>query len=215
MLAPDGRLGLLVFVARTRPLPDQPSGNNFPTEDELRSLLAAAGFTVINSAANADFAEAPTYWREHADAVEAELERRHHDHPAWQTAARQSKIIGKLLGDGDLTGVLIVAGSSLSHRTARFHSCSTGHHQVVRPPTVARVSSAPQRGQWRPALRKSIMVPVCDPPLSIADRTASCTASCKIVNSVRLRSPLGRRGEIRACQRISSASRLPTPAITD
>ncbi len=43
----------------TSPLPDQPSGNNFPTEDGLRALLDAAGFTVINSAANADFAEAP------------------------------------------------------------------------------------------------------------------------------------------------------------
>ena len=39
----------------------------------------AAGFTVINSAANADFAEAPAHWREHADAVESELERRHHE----------------------------------------------------------------------------------------------------------------------------------------
>jgi SAM-dependent methyltransferase len=110
VLAPAGRLGLLAFVARTSPLPDQPSGNNFPTEDGLRSLLVAAGFTVISSAASADFAEAPTHWREQADAVEAELERRHHDHPAWQTATRQSKIIGKLLDDGDLAGVLIVAG---------------------------------------------------------------------------------------------------------
>jgi SAM-dependent methyltransferase len=111
VLTPDGLLGLLVFVARTSPLPDEPSGNNFPTEDELRQLLSAAGFTVINSAASADFAEAPAYWREHAEAVESELERRHHDHPAWRTAARQSKIIGRLLGEGDLTGVLMVAGS--------------------------------------------------------------------------------------------------------
>ena len=111
VLAPDGLLGLLVFVAKVSPLPDQPSGNNFPTEDALRRLLAAARFTVVDSAASADFAEPPGYWRERADAVEAELERRHHDHPAWQTATRQSKIIGKLLADGDLAGVVIVAGS--------------------------------------------------------------------------------------------------------
>jgi hypothetical protein len=66
---------------------------------------------VVDSAASAAFAEPPGYWRERADAVEAELERRHHDHPAWQTATRQSKIIGKLLADGDLAGVVIVAGS--------------------------------------------------------------------------------------------------------
>lgn len=109
VLRPGGRLGLLVFVAQTVPLSDQPEGNNFPTEDGLRTLLDDAGFTVANSAKTTEFAATPELWQERADAVEQELERRHGDDPIWQTAAQQSAIIGRLLGDGELVGTMIVA----------------------------------------------------------------------------------------------------------
>jgi SAM-dependent methyltransferase len=109
VLGPDGRLGLLVFVARALPLSDQPEGNHFPTEEGLRDLLAAAGLRIETSASAADFSGTPSGWQERADAVEAELERRHHDDPRWQTAVRQSALIGKLLGRGELAGTLVVA----------------------------------------------------------------------------------------------------------
>lgn len=108
VLAPGGRLGLLVFVA-ARPLPEQPVGNDFPTAERLAALLAGAGLGVRDSASAADFAATPPLWDERAAAVDAELERRHGDDPDWQLAGRQSGIIGRLLASGDLVGTLIVA----------------------------------------------------------------------------------------------------------
>lgn len=109
VLAPDGRLGLLVFVARTVPLPEQPAGNNFPTADGLRTLLAGCGFTIEDSATADDYASSPPLWTERTEAVAAELQRRHEDDPAWQAAARQSEVIGRLLAAGDLVGTMIAA----------------------------------------------------------------------------------------------------------
>lgn len=112
VLTPGGRLGLLVFVARQLPLSDQPSGNHFLTEPQLRDLLAATGFSVQDSASAADFSNAPPLWQERADAVEAELERRHGDDPVWRTAERQSQLMGRLLADGELAGTMLVARPS-------------------------------------------------------------------------------------------------------
>jgi SAM-dependent methyltransferase len=109
VLAPGGRLGLLVFVAQHPPLSTQPAGNNFPTDDGLRDLLAGTGFRLQNSASEGDFTALPTHWQERADAVDAELERRHRDDPAWQVASQQSAVIGRLLNDQELVGTLIVA----------------------------------------------------------------------------------------------------------
>ncbi len=109
VLTPTGRLGLLVFVARELPLSDQPAGNTFPTDAGLRELLASAALRVEDSASVTDFAASPTSWQQRADAVEAELERRHRQDPTWQTAARQSQLIGRLLHDQELVGTLLVA----------------------------------------------------------------------------------------------------------
>ncbi|MFL6026773.1 MAG: class I SAM-dependent methyltransferase [Friedmanniella sp.] len=108
VLRPEGRLGLLVFVA-TRPLPEQPVGNTFPTEESLRSLLTEAGLVVENSASATDFAGTPPLWQQHAAEVETELERRHGDDPAWQVAGEQSAVIGRLLAAGELVGTLVAA----------------------------------------------------------------------------------------------------------
>lgn len=108
VLRPEGRLGLLVFVA-TRPLAAQPVGNDFPDEDRLRRLLADAGLAVEHTASAADFAAAPPLWQQRADEVQAELERRHGDDPAWRTAERQGGLIGELLAAGDVVGTLLVA----------------------------------------------------------------------------------------------------------
>ena len=108
VLAPGGRLGLLVFVA-TGPLPEQPVGNDFPTAERLHALLVDAGLTVQNSGSAADFAGTPPTWAARATAVDAELERRHRDEAAWRTAEEQSAVIGRLLSAGHLVGTLVTA----------------------------------------------------------------------------------------------------------
>lgn len=108
----QGRLGLLVFL-RTRPsLPEQPAGNNFPTSAELDELLAATGWSVGSRRSTADLPAAEADWQELADAVDAELDRRHANDPVWQTAAQQSSIIGDLLGSGLVVGEVLVATPS-------------------------------------------------------------------------------------------------------
>ena len=104
---PNGRLGLLVFVAASETLSEQPVGNNFPTAGRLERLLAGARLRVVDSATSGDFAAGPSLWQERVDAVEAELQRRHGDDPAWQTAGRQAAIIGRLLERGELVGTAI------------------------------------------------------------------------------------------------------------
>ena len=50
---------------------------------------------------------------------------------------------------------------------------------MVRPPTVARVISVPQRGQCAPGRRNSMIVPVWTPPFLIAERVAARSARCR------------------------------------
>lgn len=98
VVVPHGRLGLLVFVAAHDRLPDQPEGNNFPTDAALSELLAGAGLRVEASATSRGTSVEPPGWRQKVDAVEHELDRRHHDDPAWQTAQAQAGAIGRLIG---------------------------------------------------------------------------------------------------------------------
>jgi SAM-dependent methyltransferase len=108
VLADGGRLGLLVFVADgplTAPAPD---GNEFPSEAETRELLAAAGFELVDSA-EADLSDSPAEWTERADAVDAEVARRHGDDRAFRQADENSGRVGRLLSDGALRPWLAVA----------------------------------------------------------------------------------------------------------
>jgi SAM-dependent methyltransferase len=108
VLAPGGRAGLLVFVADgplTLPVPE---GNTFPAERETRDLLAAAGFAV-EDAADADLADSPAGWTERADAVEAEIDRRHGGDPRRREAAEQAGRVGRLLSAGELRPWLVAA----------------------------------------------------------------------------------------------------------
>ena len=105
----DGdRLGLLVFVADAPLPPPLPEGNEFPTEPELRERLAAAGFTV-EASADADLDDSSPEWSERADAVQAEIARRHGADPAFRAAEEQSRRVGRLLSGGALRGWLGVA----------------------------------------------------------------------------------------------------------
>jgi SAM-dependent methyltransferase len=109
VLRPAGRLGLLVFVA-SGPLPaDVPEGNDFPTEDELRRLLAEAGFTVVQTVRAGGLPETPIAWQARADRVEAVIAERHGDDPRWSQSQQQSAAMGRLLRDGDVAGLLVHA----------------------------------------------------------------------------------------------------------
>ncbi len=108
VLVQGGRLGLLVFIADgplTSPAPD---GNEFPSEAGTRELLAAAGFEVLDSA-DADLSDSPEEWTRAADAVDAEVARRHGDDPAFRQAQENSGRVGRLLADGALRPWLAVA----------------------------------------------------------------------------------------------------------
>jgi SAM-dependent methyltransferase len=111
VLRPGGRLGLLVFVADGPLSPPLPEGNEFPSEEELLGLLDAAGFA-LQETSDADLGDSPPAWSERADAVDAEVERRHGSDPAFQQARENAKRVGRLLSAGELRpwmGVLTVA----------------------------------------------------------------------------------------------------------
>ncbi|MCW2704124.1 MAG: Methyltransferase type 11, S-adenosyl-L-methionine-dependent, partial [Blastococcus sp.] len=108
VLADGGRLGLLVFVADQPLPPPLPEGNEFPSEAELRGLLSDAGFT-LDATTDADLSDSPAEWTERADAVEAEIARRHRDDPAFRQAEENSRRVGRLLSDGGLRAWLGVA----------------------------------------------------------------------------------------------------------
>jgi hypothetical protein len=108
VLVPGGRLGLLVFVAERELPPPLPEGNSFPTRDELDRLLRAAGFAVTGTA-EADLSDSPPEWQERADAVEAEVRRRHGDDPRWAESREQAGRVGRLLGSGALRPALLAA----------------------------------------------------------------------------------------------------------
>ena len=108
VLVPGARLGLLVFAADGPLTSPPPEGNEFPSEKETRRLLADAGFAV-DASAEADLGDSPEEWTRRADAVDAEIERRHGGDPAFQQAQEQSGRVGRLLSDGALRPWLGIA----------------------------------------------------------------------------------------------------------
>ena len=104
-----GRLGLLVFTATTTHLAVQPDGNNFPTPDRLRRLLSETGWDIDAMAPPTVFGTEPASWRDRVATIEAELERRHHDHPAWRLAQQQASLFGQLLTSEQVESTLLAA----------------------------------------------------------------------------------------------------------
>jgi len=113
VLRPGGRLGLLVFVADGELTPPLPEGNEFPSEGELLGLLEDAGFA-LRETSEADLGDSPAEWSERADAVDAEVERRHGDDPAFRQAQENAKRVGRLLSAGELRAWLAVATAASS-----------------------------------------------------------------------------------------------------
>jgi SAM-dependent methyltransferase len=112
VVRPGGRIGLLVFLATVPELDDPPEGNHFPSPDGLNALLGGAGLTVLDRAAETDLPSPSPPWREHIDAVEAELDRRYRSNPDWQTAQEQHHRIGRLLRDGELEAQVVLLSRS-------------------------------------------------------------------------------------------------------
>ncbi len=110
VLVPGARLGLLVFAADGPLTSPAPEGNEFPSEQETRRLLEDAGFGV-DEAAEADLGDSSAEWTRRADAVEAEIERRHGDDAAFTQAEEQSGRVGRLLSDGALRPWLAIAAA--------------------------------------------------------------------------------------------------------
>jgi len=105
---PDGRVGLLVFVAHRELPEDVLPDNHFPTPEALEELVNDAGFAVEHRLSTADLPAIPPEWDERVEAVTEALAERHGHTRVWQLAEDQSSTIGRLLGDGTLTGELSV-----------------------------------------------------------------------------------------------------------
>ena len=107
VVRPGGRIGMLVFIARSTTPFDQPDGNHFPTEERLLGLLDEANLGIEAWCGTEELASPDQEWQDRVKAVESELSTRHQEKRAWQLAERQSDLIGQLLGDCLVTGELL------------------------------------------------------------------------------------------------------------
>jgi SAM-dependent methyltransferase len=109
ILAPTGRLGLLVYVRTPDELPESPQGNSFPTDEQLHDDLEAAGFTTVETVDAAALGRSPVAWQARLDRVEELVAQRHGESAAWREAEAQSATIGRLLAGGHVRSVLLHA----------------------------------------------------------------------------------------------------------
>jgi ubiquinone/menaquinone biosynthesis C-methylase UbiE len=108
VVRPGGRIGLLVFVAH-RVIPrDELPDNNFPTIDRLGELVREARLEIEHRLSTADLPPTPQAWSDREETVDSALAKRFGRTRVWQLAERQSSTIGRLLGDGTLSGELLV-----------------------------------------------------------------------------------------------------------
>lgn len=105
VVRPPGRIGMLVFIADPTLSPDeQPDGNHFPTEESLGRLLDQAGLRIDDRLCTADLPAIPDAWENAVNTVEDALRERHGHERAWRLSEEQSGQMGRLLGDGPVTG---------------------------------------------------------------------------------------------------------------
>ncbi|MGZ6778588.1 MAG: class I SAM-dependent methyltransferase [Mycobacterium sp.] len=108
VVRPAGRIGLLVFVAHRAIPRDQLQDNNFPTNDRLSQLVREACLKIEHRVSTAELPPTPQAWSDREETVDEALAKRYGHTRVWQLAERQSADIGRLLGDGTLTGELLV-----------------------------------------------------------------------------------------------------------
>ena len=124
IVRPDGRIGLLVFIAHTALTPDQrPEGNHFPTMASLEGLISQAGLRVHTWQSAAELTPASAQWQLRTDIVTAEMRRRYGHHRAWRLAHQQSDLVAQLLQASTVTAELLVvrrdSGSAAAQRLPR------------------------------------------------------------------------------------------------
>jgi SAM-dependent methyltransferase len=108
VVRPEGRIGLLVYVAARLPLDDPPEGDHFPAEKDLDALFGQAGLTVLATANAHRMSAPPADWRNRAGAVDRELHRRFGRTPQLRTSDEQSERIGQLVESGQLVPQVLV-----------------------------------------------------------------------------------------------------------
>lgn len=108
VLKPGGSLGMMVLVADPALHSDVPEGNEFPEADELRRLLAEAGFD-LRQLTEAPSGATPDEWTRKDDRVEELLEKRHGTEQAWLDSQEQSRKLAHLLSTRQVTTQLVHA----------------------------------------------------------------------------------------------------------
>jgi SAM-dependent methyltransferase len=103
-----GRIGLLVMVAAKPVLDEQPDGNHFPTKQTLVDLIEKAKLRIEAWDGAAGMEPPPKGWQSRDETVNETLLARHGHERAWQVAERQSKLIGRLIADSQLSTELMV-----------------------------------------------------------------------------------------------------------
>ena len=108
VIRPDGRIGLLVYLAETAKLDNPPRGNHFPSSGQLHGLFGQAGLEAVDVADFREITQPPPDWARRVEVVERELHRRYGHRPELITADEQSDRIGHLLRSGQLTSQVIL-----------------------------------------------------------------------------------------------------------
>jgi len=108
VVAPDGVVGLLVYLRTLDELPDQPDGNHFPTEQELYHLLEYAGLRIVASAALTDFDSPSPEWKTAESRIDDLIKRDHSADERWQRAQQQQDTMVRLIAAGEVRGRLLV-----------------------------------------------------------------------------------------------------------
>ena len=109
VLMPGASLGLLVAVSARRRVQPRPDGNHFPVQDELVTVLAGAGFHIVEQI-DCPYG-APLSWSRRVEQVAALVATRHRTKPAFALAARQGERFTQLLAYGEISMQLIHAVS--------------------------------------------------------------------------------------------------------
>ena len=99
---------MLAFVIHREIPCDELAENYFPTPNRLRDLVRDSSLQIQEWLGTAALPSIPEEWNQRVGTVTSELADRHGHTRAWQLAEDQSSKIGRLLGDGTLTGELLV-----------------------------------------------------------------------------------------------------------
>lgn len=122
VVRPGGRIGLLVFVAERDIPSSRTDGNHFPGPSRLLSMVGRASLRLQQWISTADLPAIPDAWSTRMDEIEKALTERYGDREEWQIAERQSSGIGRLLGDGTVSGALLVLSRPMTKVTAQADS---------------------------------------------------------------------------------------------